>query len=145
MLDIDLLRSSMYPGKDADKGAHEFTYSFFVHGSDYVNQINAEGYALNMPPKAFDGAATEAFIDAPVAKCNADGVAIDWVKRAEDGNGIIVRAYEYAGKGAKAKITLNSAFGERKCYLCDLLENVIGEADGETEFKPYEIHTFKLV
>ncbi len=145
VLDIDLLRSSMYPGKDADKGAQEFTYSFFVHGSDYVNQINAEGYALNMPPKAFDGAAPEAFIDAPVAKCNADGVAIDWVKRAEDGNGIIVRAYEYAGKGAKAKITLNSAFGERKCYLCDLLENVIGEADGETEFKPYEIHTFKLV
>ncbi len=145
VLDIDLLRSSMYPGKDADKGAQEFTYSFFVHRADYVNQINAEGYALNMPPKAFDGAAPEAFTDAPVAKCNADGVAIDWVKRAEDGNGIIVRAYEYAGKGAKAKITLNSAFGERKCYLCDLLENIIGEADGETEFKPYEIHTFKLL
>lgn len=145
VLDIDLLRSSMYPGKDADKGAQEFTYSFFVHNSDYVNQINAEGYALNMPPKAFDGAAPEAFIDAPIAKCNADGVAIDWVKRAEDGNGIIVRAYEYAGKGAKVKITLNGTFGERKCYLCDLLENVIGEADGETEFKPYEIHTFKFI
>ena len=145
VLDINLLRSSMYPGKDADKGAQEFTYSFFVHGDDYVNQINAEGYALNMPPKAFDGKAPEAFIDSPIAACDADGIAIDWVKRAEDGNGIVVRAYEYAGKGASASLSLNSAFGERKCYLCDLMENVICEADGKTEFKPFEIHTFKFI
>ena len=145
VLDIDLLRSSMYPGKDADKGAQEFTYSFYVHNDNYVNQLNAEGYALNMPPKAFDGAAPEALTDSPVALCDTDGIAIDWVKTAEDGKGIIVRAYEYAGKSTAAEILINEIFGERKCYLCDLLENELCEVEGKTEFAPYEIHTFKFI
>ena len=135
----------MYPGKDADKGSQEFTYSFFVHGSDYVNQINAQGYALNDPPKAFNGKAPEAFIDSPVALCDTSGIAIDWVKLAEDGSGVIVRAYEFAGKNANVNISLNEMFGDKKAYICDLMENELCEVEGKTEFKPYEIHTFKFV
>lgn len=145
VLDIDLLRSSMYPGKDADKGAQEFTYSLHVHEGDYVNPIVSEGYALNDPPKAFDGCAPKELTDAPIVECNGNNIAVDWVKCAEDGNGFVVRAYEFAGLGEKASIKPNAVFGERKCYLCDLLENVICEVNGETEFKPYEIHTFKFI
>ena len=145
VLDIDLLRSSMYPGKDADKGRQEFTYSFYVHDGDYVNSVVSEGYALNDPPKAFEGAAPEAFTDASAVECNGDGIAVDWVKIAEDQNGIIVRAYEFAGKTSSAVIALNKAFGDRKCYVCDLMENVLYEASGEIEFKPYEIHTLKFI
>ena len=145
VLDIDLLRSSMYPGKDADKGRQEFTYSFYPHIGNYVNPILSEGYALNNPPKAFDGCAPEAFTDASVANCSAENVAIDWVKNSEDGEGIIVRAYEFEGRSATAEISLNKAFGERKAYLCDLMENIICEIDQSAEFKPFEIQTIKFI
>lgn len=144
VLDIDLLRSSMTPGKDADKGKHEFTYSFLVHGSDYVNSINAEGYALNDPPKPFCGDVPEALYNNPIVDCDAENVIIDWVKQAEDGNGIIIRAYEFTGKNAKAKFTANSIFGLKKCYICDMLENIINESE-EIEFRPFEVHTIRLV
>ena len=145
VLDIDLLRSSMYPGKDADKGSQEFTYSFFVHGNDYVNQINAQGYALNDPPKAFDGSVDKALIDKSFVECVGENVAIDWVKVAEDGSGVIVRAYEFAGKNANVNISLNEMFGDKKAYICDLMENVICETDGNVSFTPYEIHTIKFI
>ena len=135
----------MYPGKDADKGRQEFTYSFYVHDGDYVNSVVSEGYALNDPPKAFDGSAPEAFTDASVANCSAENVAIDWVKNSEDGEGIIVRAYEFEGLSATAEISLNKAFGERKAYLCDLMENIICEIDQSVEFKPFEIQTIKFI
>ena len=145
VLDIDLLRSSMTPGKDADKGRHEFTYSIYVHNNNYVNQLTAQGYALNNPPKAFDGDVKNELSDTSFVSCKGENVAIDWVKTAEDGNGIIVRAYEYAGTNTKALITINKMFGKKKCYLCDLMENVICEVDGEAEFSPYEINTFIFV
>ena len=144
VLDIDLLRSSMTPGKDADKGKHEFTYSFLVHGSDYVNSINAEGYALNDPPKPFCGDVPEALYNNPIVDCDAENVIIDWVKQAEDGNGIIIRAYEFTGKNAKTKFTVNSIFGLKKCCICDMLENIINESE-EIEFRPFEVHTIRLV
>ena len=145
VLDIDLLRSSMYPGKDADKGKHSFTYSFYVHGKDYVNSLTSEGYALNDPPKAFDGGIEKTLLDKSFVECSGDSVAVDWVKIAEDGNGVIVRAYEFAGKETTVSIKLNDIFGGKKAYLCDLMENIICELDGEIKFTPYEIHTFKFV
>ncbi len=145
VLDIDLLRSSMYPGKDADKGRQEFTYSFYVHGEDYVNSLTSQGYALNDPPKAFDGSVEDALTDRPIVLCNGDGVAVDWVKVAEDSNGVIVRAYEFAGKETSVKISLDEMFGAKKCYLCDLMENIIREVDGDIEFTPYEINTLKFI
>lgn len=144
VLDIDLLRSSMYPGKDADKGRHEFTYSFYVHGTDYVNSLTSQGYALNDPPKAFDGGVDKALTDISFVERDGGSVAIDWVKTAEDGRGVIVRAYEFAGRGTKARIALNEIFGSKKCYLCDLMENIICESDGEIEFTPYEINTIRF-
>jgi alpha-mannosidase len=146
VLDINLLRSSMYPGKDADKGRHEFTYSFYVHGADYVNSVTSEGYALNLPPKQFSRSAPEAFLNKPVVDCVGENVAIDWVKSPEcDGEGMVIRAYEYCGIGSSVRIVPNETFGFTKCYLCDNLENVIREIEGEIEFGPFEIHTLKFI
>ena len=57
VLDIDLLRSSMYPGVDADKGHRVFTYSVFVHEKDYKNGAAKEAYFLNNKPFFVKGAA----------------------------------------------------------------------------------------
>ena len=94
-----------------------------------VNQLTAEGYALNDPPKAFDGSVEEQLADKPLVACEGEGVAVDWVKVAEDGNGVIVRAYEFAGKETHVNISLNEVFGSKKAYLCDLMENIICELE----------------
>jgi alpha-mannosidase len=84
-------------------------------------------------------------IDKSFVECVGENVAIDWVKIAEDGSGVIVRAYEFAGKNANVNISLNEMFGDKKVYICDLMENVICETDGNVSFTPYEIHTIKFI
>ncbi len=144
VLDINLLRSSMYPGIDADKGKQEFTYSLLVHTGDYVNLVAEQGYALNNPPFVLEGSVCESLIDAPIASVDCDSIAIDWVKLAEDGNGMIVRAYEFCGRDASAVINTNKLFGFNECYICDALENPTEKANAEISFKPFEFITLKF-
>ncbi len=144
VLDINLLRSSMYPGIDADKGKQEFTYSLLVHVGDYVNLVTEQGYALNNPPMIFNGAVCDCLLDSPIAAVDCDNVAIDWVKLAEDGNGMIVRAYEFCGKNADAIISTGKIFGFTECYICDALENPIEKANERIGFKPFEFITLKF-
>ncbi len=145
VLDLNLLRSSMYPGIDADKGMQEFTYSFLPHKGDYVNLVTQQGYFLNNPPKLFEGTIEGELLNSSSVKLSTEGsVAIDWVKRAEDGSGIIVRAYEFAGKGCEAEISLNSIFGMSECILCDCMENELNPIDGKIPFRPFDIITLKF-
>ncbi|MBQ3229800.1 MAG: alpha-mannosidase [Clostridia bacterium] len=145
VLDINLLRSSMYPGIDADKGKQVFTYSLLVHGSDYVNHITKEGYALNDSAVILNGAVDESLIGESLVKLDCNGsVAIDWMKLSEDGSGIILRAYEFAGKECEADISLNGIFGAEKAMLCDNMENEISEVNGKVSFKPFDIITLKF-
>ena len=135
----------MYPGIDADKGKQVFTYSLLVHGSDYVNHITKEGYALNDSAVILNGAVDESLIGESLVKLDCNGsVAIDWMKLSEDGSGIILRAYEFAGKECEADISLNGIFGAEKAMLCDNMENEISEVNGKVSFKPFDIITLKF-
>ena len=74
------------------------------------------------------------------------GVIVETVKRAEDGDGIIVRMYE----AYKERKTVRMAFaGAKKAYLCDLNERALDEiaVEGNTlsfTIKPFEIITLKI-
>ena len=143
VLDIDLLRSSMYPGVDADKGTHVFTYSFYPHKDNYVNQLTAEGYFLNTPPVPC-GKVRGELCGVPLFDCGAENVAIDWVKPSEDGSGVIVRAYEFAGDAAEAEIKPAPFFKLGAPVLCDLTENELTPAGNKIKFGGYEINTVKF-
>lgn len=143
-LDIDLLRSSMYPGIDADKGRQEFTYSLYPHKNNYVNQTVKEGYLLNRAPLIFEGRAPEALDGRSMFETDAENVAIDWVKLAEDDGGVIVRAYEFTGRETSARIVPAAGLQLGKPLLCDLTENVISPAGEKTRFGGYEIITLKF-
>ena len=143
VLDIDLLRSSMYPGIDADKGTHAFTYSFYPHKDNYVNRLTAEGYFLNTPPVPL-AKAPEGLCGVPLFTCSAENVAIDWVKLSEDGQSAVVRAYEFTGETAEARITPAKMLGLGRPVLCDLTENDISPAGDTVKFGGYEIITLKF-
>lgn len=141
VIDIDLLRSSMYPGVDADKGRQVFTYSFLPHTGDHNGEVIREGYYLNSPAKVINAAPKKLAGKSFVAG-NADNIIIDWIKPSEDSRGIIVRAYESAGRASET--VLRPMFPFKKVVLCDLLENELAVCGTNILFSPYEIQTIKF-
>lgn len=149
ILDIDLLRSQNSPGKDADKGEHDFTYSIYAHSGDQVTGgVTKAGYALNHPlivcPAGGDGSKPSSDSLFTVDK---DNIIIETVKIAEDSGDIILRLYDSEGLGGKVSLTLPD--GITAAAVTDMLENDISAIDIENgkvalAFHPFEIHTLKL-
>ncbi len=145
-LDIDLLRSQMYPGENADKGSHEFTYELFIHDGDLL-KVTEESYKFNVPVVKADGVSEESRCGAQsffaVAQPN---VLIETVKLAEDGSGIVLRLYECTGRRTKTKVTAN---GIKSAQLVSMTEQdieplITENSSFELTFKPFEIHTVKV-
>lgn len=102
---LSLLRSPTYPDPEADQGAHDITYSLLPHlGEGARPEIITHAYALNRPPVVYapetDGQATgegQAQAPEPLFSSQRAGVVIEAVKRAADGDDLIVRVYEAIG------------------------------------------------
>ena len=105
-----------------------------------MGQVKERAYEFNMPVWTGHGAAggERSFLQ-------AQGVLVESLKPAEDGNGVILRAYEPYGTHADMRIDLGR---EYVVTPCDLLENAIGECfrssalTGDTT--PFDIKTWRL-
>ena len=69
------------------------------------------------------------------------------IKKAEDGDQMIIRLYECHGEDAKAKVNINVSY--EKVEMVNLIEDSIEgkELNKETmhlTFKPFEVHTLKV-
>jgi len=143
---ITMLRCPNYPDPYADEGEHEFTYSLYPHTGDWRNGVVKEAYRLNVPMEEYASGGA-GVITAPVAKVLCDHAALDTVKCAEDGRGVIIRMYETNGARGPVKVQLGKV--PAKVTECNLMEddeqNV--EFDGNTfslRIKPYQIRTFRV-
>jgi alpha-mannosidase len=72
---------------------------------------------------------------------------ISTVKRAEDGDALIVRLYEYAGRGEKIELQIREGFV--KAQLVNLLERrpsplPISDRSMQLEMKPFKLVTVRL-
>lgn len=155
---LTLLRCPEYPNEVADEGIHEFTYSLLPHaGTLQDSDTVREGYMLNLPMAAISRPAEvrPSGIRLPeswsAVRVDADNVIADTVKKAEDGDGIIIRLYESLNKRCRTSVTLG--FEAESVESCDLLENpekpvAIESKDGRTTFgidvSPFEIITLKV-
>lgn len=148
---ITLLRSPVMPDPTADKGGHDFTYSLMPHQGDWIdaNTVRA-GYELNIPLYPLVcGDVSEGPLprERSYLSCESDNVVIDTVKCAEDGTGIIIRAYESSGTKTDTAIELGFRCGRAvECNLMEEEEAQVPVEDGKLSFsiKPFEIKTFKL-
>lgn len=143
---ITLLKSAISPDPEADIGHHEFTYSLLPHEGDFVSgKVEENAWALNSPLQVLKGQKLANQSNAFTMPSN-QVLNIDAVKRAEDGNNIIVRFHDHTG--GRRTITLNPTFDYSGWREVNLLE----EASDSTwktgtvklALAPYEIKTLEF-
>ena len=151
VMKITLLKAATNPNPEADKGINVFTYSLYPHKGGYIEgKTVKEGYLLNMPFEAAkisenNGTLSDCY---SFAKSDKENVVVETIKKAEEDNSVIVRAYETYNMKADAEITVG--FDIKEAYLCDLMENIITKVEHNgtsvnVRFKNYEIVTLKLI
>lgn len=151
VMSLTMLKCGTFPDPDADKCEHRFTYSLYPHSGDYRTAGTIQkAYDLNMPMYAVRAGENKGTLPAEYSlfTVSAPDVIFETAKKAEDGDGIILRGCEYYNKRAAADIKFS--FPVKKAYLCDMLENNICELEVSDnslriEFKPFEIHTLKIL
>ncbi len=139
LMSLNLLRSPVYPDPTADRGTHIIRYAVYPHAGDYNEaNVQAVAYRYNNAPIV-----TDREFDASSLFASSDShVVIETVKLAENGEGIVVRAYEDTGVERVATISTSL---EGEVYETNLIEEVIGEASlKDVTFKPFEIKTFLI-
>lgn len=142
---ISLLRSPKMPDTSADMGRHEFTYSLLPHaGNAADSNVIEESVALNQPLHYFEGACEDS--GKQMIRCEDRSVHLDALKKAEDGDGWIVRVHEC--RGGSCRTSLSSDYGIEKAVECNLLEEPEGTeiTGGEIplQLKPFELRTFRV-
>jgi alpha-mannosidase len=138
-LRLSLLRAPRLPDPEADRGRHAFAYAVLPHAGTWQDAgVVAEAAAFN--GRLHWGAA-----GAPGAWVSADGgLALEAVKRAEAGDGLVLRLYEPHGGRGTARIRL--ARPVTSAARANLLEDPLEEAevrDGAivVAFRPWEVVT----
>lgn len=132
-----------------DFGHHEFTYSIIGHdGGLDRSSAAASGEQMSQRIKAFVVAKSAGKgRSLSLATTDAPNVAIKALKRAEDGDGYIVRVYETSGRATKANVVFANALS--KAVRADGTEKCLGEAavDGSklaVEVKANGISTYRV-
>lgn len=147
VIGLSLIKSGIEPNPVADQELHVFTYALYPHGEGWqAGGTVAESYRLNQPLLAVLHAA-----EAPeysFASVDAPNVVIETVKKAEDGNGVIIRMYESENSLTHGKLTVGGSW--TKAYSCSLLEENERELTLEggridVTWKPYEILTVRIL
>jgi alpha-mannosidase len=148
-LRITLLKSPVYPWPDADQGEHRIRLSLMPHAgftSDAGRIVDA-AEDFNMPLRWL-GPTTDS-VAAPTIAAPFDligeGVAVAAVKKADDGDALVVRLYETRGRRAEVSVQTSA----EAVSIVDLLERdpaPLPITDGAVtlSFTPFEIKTLKL-
>jgi alpha-mannosidase len=150
VLRITLLRSTAYPDPHADEGRQEFTYSLLPHAATWKEAGTVlRGYELNNPllvrvvsPHTGALPATHSFV-----QLDPQNLVLTAMKKAEDGDGIIFRFYEWAGRGVAAHLRLPSrATRAVETNLMEKEEKPLAITEGAVTMQvgPYEIKALKV-
>ncbi|MBO4429349.1 MAG: alpha-mannosidase, partial [Clostridia bacterium] len=149
-LSLTLLKCATYPDPEADKHYHKFTYVLYPHAGDISAAKTPENaYIVNDPLKCVtltrqDGNLPERF---SLVKTDKEGTFVEAVKKAENGDGVIVRIYDAIN--SRGPRTLTFGIKPKEAYVCDMLEKEgervkIDGNDIVVDVAPFEIKTLKV-
>ena len=150
---ITLLRSPTRPDPMADFGEHEFKYSFYPHTGTWNEETQREAYLLNDPIICYRSKATRQRAQTSTASlqslvaASSPNVIIETIKRAEDGDGLIVRLYESQRKRGSVQIRFGRAMAA--AWTTNLLEEnesalQVDQDSIQLNLRPYQIVTLRV-
>ncbi len=150
VLDLNLLRSSFWPDRVADLAEHDFTYSLLPHAGNHIaGQVIQEAYELNVPLCVWSAKPRKATAPAgfSLVEISEPAVVLEAIKKAEDGEELIVRLYESHGAGCTTRIRFG--IPAAAVALVDLLEERsqplrCRNNQVELSFGPFEVHTLRV-
>jgi alpha-mannosidase len=160
VLRITLLRSPTWPDPDADQGEHHFHYALYPHAGTWKDAMTVRhGWEYDYPLQAVVTTAHAGLLPAEhsFASVEPDNIVLTAVKKAEDQNGqgvngLIFRAYEWAGKETMAEFHVPA--GATGATVTNLMEQPEGgplslttEKEGDVvkvPIHPYEILTIRV-
>ncbi len=143
---LTLIKSGIEPNPVTDQEEHTFTYAIYPHAESWrAAGTVEEAYKLNQPLLAQRD--TEAGKEYSLVSVDCPNVIIETIKRAEDGNGIVIRMYESENAYTKAKLTVRRPFAQAQ--ICNLLEEAesmapVSENGIAVTLKPLEVVTVKV-
>ena len=143
---LTLIKSGIEPNPTTDQEEHYFTYALWPHAGDWRQGGTVqEAYRLNQPAIAtMGGRAGECF---SLVETSHPNVMLETIKRAEDGDGYIVRLYET--DNARTNAVLHWYGAVSSVQECNCIEETQGDIAHEGNripfvIKPYEIKTFRI-
>lgn len=148
---LSILRSATYPNPGQDKCRHIFSCKLLPHdGPIDLAEATRAGYDFNVPLHGFVVPAQKGVLPREKSFIVTDrkNVMIETVKRAENGNGVVLRVFECANRYDEVKLSLG--FEAKELWLCDMLEQKqerIAVTNGTATLKihPYEIMTLLAI
>ncbi|MCQ2142248.1 MAG: discoidin domain-containing protein [Bacteroidales bacterium] len=125
-----------------DLGHHIFTYSIVAHEGDWTSgDIVDKAEALNQPVKAFFAPKHSGALGRKYSFASAsDGFSVKAVKKAENGEGYVIRVYETTGKEHSGKLAFSSEISEAQELNGN--EEIIGAAAAKGSAMDIEIGAF---
>ena len=152
VLRLSLLRSAIWPDPNADKGRHQFSYALYPHGGDWKAALTVRhGYEYNYKLQAMQVESHGGRLPAShsFVQVEPENLVLTALKKAEDGDGLILRFYEWAGKKTDAQIEVPA--GATSATSTNLMEKPEGPALQITESNrisvpvtPYSINTIRI-
>lgn len=144
---LTLIKSGTEPNPTTDQEMHFFTYSLYPHAETWKAAGTVpQAFFLNQPALVSKGGKSgESF---SLASLNVPNVVLETVKKAEDGDGVILRMYECENARTPVTLAFNRPFASAES--CNCLEEPDGEpvkVDGnKVSFlvKPFEIKTIRI-
>ncbi|MGH9616021.1 MAG: glycoside hydrolase family 38 C-terminal domain-containing protein [Acidobacteriaceae bacterium] len=127
VLRLSLLRSTVSPDPNADRGQQHFRYSLYPHAGTWRQAHTVlHGFAFNIPLRAMQVEAHTGELPAThsFVTVTPKNLVLTAMKKSEDGNSLILRFYEWAGKKTTAEI--NVPAGASAATVTNLLEHPEG-------------------
>jgi alpha-mannosidase len=150
-LRLTLLRSPKWPDPDADMGHQHFHYALYPHAGTWKDALTVRhGWEYDYPLQAVVTTAHAGSLPSEhsFASVAPENVVLTPVKKAEDANGLIFRAYEWAGKASTVEFHVPA--GAKGATVTNLMETPEGQPlaiSGDVvkaPIKPYEILTVRV-
>lgn len=129
VLRLTLLRSPVWPDPNADRGHQHFTYALYPHAGAWRSALTVRrGFDFNYDLHGIQVEPHDGILppEHTFISLDAKNVVLTAVKKAENGGGLILHLYEWAGK--KSDVTIHVPPGATSATLTNLMEKTEGAA-----------------